>query len=181
MFSNPNTLVYFRRNNILVAGKRIAAAKLNIYPETVNNMEVIDQAKFIESCQKFFTSRKVRGKRILLVLDKAIVFSKIADLTEASDAEAVTSGYIDAMPFYSGKRACVRQIEDKQLQLYATNGQLYQAVVDAIHSSGIGKLVAITPAEAYKLNNAEAGSAVDKFLSDKVVRQAFDFNTAALI
>lgn len=170
-------LIYFRRNNILVAGKRIAAAKLSISADSVNNMEVLDTEKFIESCQKFFSSRKVHGKRALLVLDQSIVFTKTVDIGKDDDPRQIVNDFIEAMPLGPGKRVCAQFREENRLYIFATNAELYQPVVEALRLSGIGKLTAITPAAAYKLASSTAGTAVDKFLNDKEIREKIDFSS----
>jgi len=182
MFSKPNAIVYLRRNNLVVGGKHIPFVKQNLTPDLINNLEIINRDKFIATCRDFFSVRDIRNKRVLIVLDQSIVFSKTFVLSGASkeSASSAISTFIDAMPFEPGQRVCVQLREDKKLQLYATNADLYNTLVESLRMSDMKKLTAITPSAAYQIDfTAKPSLVIEQLMDDKVVRQTFDFSTAS--
>lgn len=180
MFSRPNTIIYLRRSSLVIVGRHIAPAKLNIPPELINNLEVLSSGKLIDSYVEFFSSHDVHGKRPLLVLDQSVVFTKTVPLDKSDDITALTDAYVAAMPFRPGQRACVQFRSNNQLQLYATNVELYQTIQEGLREAGGGKLMAITPVAAYQLDDAtKFGAAIEFFVNDKEVRRKANFSTAA--
>ena len=178
MFAKPKIIVYVRRSNIIIAGKNISAAKLNIPPAIVSNLEVIDGNSFYQSARDFFATRDLKGKKLLIALDDSVVFSKVASLENAdkSDINRFVNQYIDAMPFSSGQRACLQIVDNNQLEIYGTNAQLYQLVMEALKEAGAGKVIAVSPTAAYKLSNdLQPAAAIDRYLNDTETQKIADF------
>lgn len=176
----PNALVYLRRNDLFIGGKHITAVKMKFTPQLTSNLEVANADAFIGTCQEFFSSHAMKAKRVLLVLDQSIVFTKNVELNEDNkDAlAAIAEDYVAAMPFEPGQRACVQIRKDNQLQLYATNAELYMVLQEALRLSGTRKLIAITPAAAYSIDyTSKPAAVIDQFLDDKEVRRTVDFST----
>ncbi len=124
----------------------------------------------------------MKGKRVLLVLDQGIVFSKSVSLTDESknDVDSIYQEYVAEMPFEPGQRACIRTRTATNLQLYAVNANLYQAIQESLRLISVRKVVAITPAEAYHIDyNSKPNSVIDQFLDDKEIRRVFDFSTTS--
>ena len=182
MFLKPNAIVYVRRSGLIVAGKHVAPARLNFSPEIVDNLEILHPQKFITGCQDFFSAHDLHGKRVLLVLDNSVVFSKIIELDKTGKPAALAAAFVDAMPFDVGKRACVIVHSNQSLELYATNAELYESLSEALHLCGIAKLLAITPADAYHLgeDNQKLASAIEQFVADTKIRQQADFTDITL-
>ncbi len=178
MFVKPKIIVYVRRSNIIIAGKNISAAKLNIPPSIMLNMEIIDSNSFYKSTCDFLSSRNIKGKKVLIALDDSVVFSKamaVGDATK-SDINKAANQYIDEMPVAAGQRACLQIVDNGQLELYGTNAELYQLVVDALKEVGAGKVVAISPTPAYKLDaEVQPAAAVDRYLNDTETQKIADF------
>ena len=181
MFSKPNTLIYLQRASLMLAGKRLAGARLDMPEDVIRNLELQDRPKFISLVEQFLRDRNILGRRILLVLDGSVMFHKVIELDKSGQPDLLIKGFVDAMPFEPGKRACLAVQTDTHLRLFAANADLYNAVAEAIHASGAGKLVSITPAAAYNLPSAtrSIGDAADKFFGDKNVRKLADFRTVA--
>lgn len=182
MFSKPNAIVYLRRNSLAVGGKHISFVKQNLTPDLTNNLEIINRDKFIATCRDFFSVRDIRNKRVLVVLDRNIVFAKTIELSDPSkdSATSMASTFIDAMPFNPGQRVCVQFREDRKLQLYATNNDLYNTLLEALRMCNMRKLIAITPAAAYKIDfTAKPSDVIEQLMDDRTVRQTFDFSTAS--
>lgn len=170
--TGPNVLVFVRRSGLIVAGKRITAAKLQ-FGELVHHLEVIDKQKLIDHCQSFFAEQSLSGKRVLLVLDQDVVFEKKIPLK--SDVQASLQQYIAAMPFDAGKRVAFSVTVDDHIQLCATNFELYAAIMQALMAVD-AKPLHVTPLTLYGL---EAGQqlkdVVSKLLRDTTVRRQADF------
>lgn len=179
MFKKPNAIVYLRRNDLIVGGKHITAGKLKFTPALVNNLELQNPDIFIGTCQEFFSAHDMKGKKVLIVLDQGIVFSKTLQLDDSNkDVDAIAEDYIAAMPFLPGQRAYVQFEKDNQLQLYTTNADLYQAVLEALRFSGMRKLVAISPSGAYQIDfGVKSSEIIEQFMADKKVRRSFNFST----
>lgn len=177
VFTKPNAIIYLRRNGLVIAGRRVTPARLNFPPELVDNLEILRHDKFIEGCRDFFVAHSIHSKRVLVVLDHSIVFSKEAVLDKPGKPTAIVKAFVDAMPFDAGKRACVTLQGPTTLKLFATNAELYQDLMEALRLSGASKLIAITPAAAYGLDedHKQLSTAVEKFINDTKVRSQADF------
>lgn len=178
----PNAIIYLRRSGLVVAGRRLKPARLNFPPELVDNLEVLRHDKFITGCQDFFTEHGLRNKRILVVLDHSVVFTKTVELDKSGSPDALTEAFVAAMPFNTSQRACVTLHEQNNLRLFATNAELYTDLVEALRLAGAGKLLAITPAAAYGLteDNKQLASAIEQFINDTKVRAQANFATTVV-
>jgi hypothetical protein len=56
MFGKANAIVYVRRSSLLIAGKHLKPARLNLPLEAVNNLDVIDADVLGTLCQDFFSA-----------------------------------------------------------------------------------------------------------------------------
>jgi len=146
-------------------------------------MEVIDAPAFVESLSAFFSQHGLKGKHALMVLDDSVVFNKSVPIDTDSNPADIADQYIDAMPLEPGQRACLRVLSDTEINLYATNGRLYQAVAEALNEAGAAKLLAITPATAYPSagGRQQLATAVQQYVNDTAVRGKADFQHAALV
>jgi hypothetical protein len=177
MFSKPNAIVYLRRNHFIVAGKHIPPARLNFSRELVDDLEVRRPDKFIAGCHEFFVAHKLHNRRVLVVLDQSVVFTKTVPLDKAGNPAAIAQAFIAAMPFAAGKRACVQLREADQLRLFATNADLYGAIIEALRLAGTNKHIVVTPAPAYDLaGDEQLGTAIERFISDASVRAKLNFS-----
>jgi hypothetical protein len=178
MFTKLKIIVYIRRSNIIIAGKGISAAKLNIPPSIMLNLEIVDANSFYQSARDFFATRDIKGKKVLIALDDSVVFSKVASLDGAykSDINKFANQYIDAMPLEPGQRACLQIVDNNQIELYGTNAVLYQSVIEALKGAGTGKVIAVSPTSAYKLpTDVQPAAAIDRYLNDTDTQKIADF------
>lgn len=176
ILNKPNVVIYFRRDNLVAAGKHVNPARLNFPADIVNNLEIVRPDKFISGCQDFFASKGLKGKRVLIVLDPAVVFTKKVELDKQGKPAALTRAFIEAMPFAKGQRACLSVRQGSTLGLYAANAELYETVVKALDESGVGKVVAVTPAAAYDVTiDKQLAAAMDAFANTTAVHSRYDF------
>ncbi|HSX35447.1 MAG TPA: hypothetical protein VLH84_00770 [Patescibacteria group bacterium] len=177
IFTGPNALVYVLRSGLVVAGKHIDQARLPFPDDMLHNMEVIDAPGFIELCQKFFAERGLKHKRVLVILDNSIVFKKRIKLDQTGQPGTLAGAFVEAMPFESGQRACISLANDNELQLLATNSDLYQTIVDALREIGVSKIIAVSPVAVYNLEgtNQRLSSVIDRLFKDKSSSKAANF------
>jgi hypothetical protein len=183
IFSKPNAIVYVRRNGLVIAGKKLAPARYTFPPEHVENMEIRSDDSFTETLSSFFQEHEMKGRHVLMVLDDSVVFTKTVSLDADGQPGAIADAYIEEMPLEPGKRVCIRVNTDSELKLYATNGQLYLAIADALDQAGGGRLLAITPAAAYPSDGSkqQLAAAIQQYISDTSVRSNANFQDAALL
>lgn len=182
IFSKPNAIIYVRRGGLVVAGKKVAPARLTFPAEYIQNMEVLRDEAFTETLRDFFVEHGLKGKHVLMVLDDGIVFTKSVALDADGKPGAIADAFIEQMPLSPGKRACLRVHRDSELNLYATNGDLYLAIADALDQANIAKLLAITPAAAYPTDSSkQLAAAIQEYVNDTNVRAHVNFQDAALL
>lgn len=187
IFSKPNAIVYVRRSGLIVAGKKLTPARLNFEPEHIQNLELQDEVGFTDSLRDFFLAHSLKGKHVLMVLDDSIVFTKANVLDTETDAKvqpaAIADAFIAQMPLNPGQRACLRVLDGTNLKLYATNGDLYIAIADALDQARTAKIIAITPAAAYPTENGKQplAAAVQQYVNDSAVRASANFQNSPLM
>ena len=184
MFSKPNAIVYVRRNDLIIGGKHINAGKLKLPIEIVNNLEILDPDSFIDLCQDFFSSHNLKGKRALVILDQSIIFSKLIELNSSNknDLDLYIDNYIDQMPYLPSQRSVIKYKDNEKFKIYATNADIYQAVVDSLKLCGISKIVSISPSSAYTIDfSLKSSEIIDQFMIDKKVWKTYDFSTTSSV
>jgi hypothetical protein len=178
MFTKPKVIIYIRRTNIIVAGKNVAAAKLNLPREIINNLDILDTNSLLLSARDFFSARQLKGKRVLIALDDSVVFNKSIQIDKSDKAAVADSfnAFVDAMPFNPGQRSCLQILGNDRLDIYATNSQLYEIVVEALKEAGVSKIISVTPTSAYKLDsNLQPAEAINNYLNNSDVQKLADF------
>ena len=175
--AKPNALVFVQRGGLMVAGKHVHQARLDFPPELVTNLELVNPTKFVEFCRQFFAGNNLQHKRVLMVLDNSLVFRKKIELDASGQPDALTEGFVAAMPFEQGTRACLAIQSKNLLQLLATNADLYNGIVAALEACGISKLVAIVPVAAYDLSGADRkiSALAERFFQDTHAAKQINF------
>jgi hypothetical protein len=182
MFKKPNAIIYVRRSGLVVAGKRLAPARTSFDAAYFENMEVRDREGFIAHCRKFFEDHGLKGKHILMVLDNSLIFSKSSRIENPGDGARLRSDFIAAMPLDPGKKAIISSRSADGIDIYATNADIYTDITEAIHQSGAGRLLAITPATAYDTpEGGKLATAIQTYVNDTAVRSTANFTAADLV
>lgn len=176
-FNKPNAVVYITPNSVIVAGKKLPPTRLTLGTDIMSNLEIINPEKFRAACKRFFESRDLKGRRVLILLDPRATFNKVLPLDKLGNPRALTEAFVAAMPFERGQRGCVTVNSGNQLNIYATNAQLYQLLADAIRLTGHTKVVAATPAAAYDLSTIEKtfSAALTVYLKDDHLTKLANF------
>ena len=177
MFASPNVLVFVQRGGLVVSGKHVGPARLEFPAELVSNLELVHPAKFVEYCKQFFDENDLRHKRALIVLDNSLVFRKRIELDASGKPGALAKGFVEAMPFEEGTRACLSIQSDNLLQLLATNADIYDGIAAALEGAGAAKVIAVTPVAAYDLKGSDRKitTLAEHFLHDKHALKEADF------
>jgi hypothetical protein len=182
MFKKPNAIIYVRRSGLVLAGKRLAPARTSFDDKYFENMEVLNHEGFIAHCQQFFEEHGLKGKHILMVLDNSIIFSKSSRVENASEAAQIRDDFLAAMPLEPGTKAIVSSQSADGIDIYATNSDIYTDITEAIHRSGAGRLLAITPATAYDTpDGGKLSAAIQTYVNDTAVRGSSNFMSANLL
>ncbi|MFI5271320.1 MAG: hypothetical protein ACHQT9_04745 [Candidatus Saccharimonadales bacterium] len=182
MFSKPNSIVYLRHNDIIVGGKKIDPGRLALPSESFIHLEVQNPELFASTCADFFRSQGLKGKKVLIVLDDSVVFSKVVQLDNENRANiaGILTGYVDEMPINEGYRSVLGYQVKDALYIYGTNAMLYEALEDALNRSGVSKVIAVTPSEAYDIDfTAQSAEIISNLLMDKTVRNKINFSTVS--
>lgn len=177
MFLSPNILIFIQRSRLLIAGKRVPSTHITLPDDIMHNLEVVQHKKFVDMCQKFFVDKNLRRKRVQIILDYSVVFEKTIELDQSGKPDILMEGFVTAMPFEPGKRACLAVQTDSSLRLFATNAETYQAVTEALRAAQAGALVSITPIAAYNLGDTERTirAATEHILKDSDVSKQVNF------
>jgi hypothetical protein len=182
IFNKPNAIIYVRRNGLIVAGKKLTPARLAFNEQQLQNLEILEPEAFTATLRTFFTNHGLKGKHALMVLDDSVVFTKSVPIDGEDKPADQADAFIDVMPLAVGQRACLRQLDESQLNLYGTNGHLYQAIADVLDQAN-AKLVAFTPATAYPSagGRQQLAAAVQEYVNDTTVRAQANFQDAPLV
>lgn len=177
MLLKPSTIVFLQRNGLLIAGRRTKPAKFALPNDLVQDLEVQNRTKLVDSCRQFFVASGLHGKRVLLVLDYSIVFEKTIKLDQSGQPDKLLESFVAAMPFASGQRACLGVEAGSELRLFATNAALYETVSEALHAAGVSSVNAVTPIAAYRLSDQERtlSAAAERVLKDTAVEKRANF------
>lgn len=179
MFSKPNAIIYVRRSGLVLAGKKLAPARMNFEASYFENMDVRDHEAFIDHCRKFFEEHNLKGKHILLVLDNSLIFSKSARLENTQEGRQVRDDFVAAMPLEPGQKAIISNLAPDGIDIYATNAAIYTDISEAIHAAGAGRVLAITPAPAYDTpDGGKLSAAIQTYVNDTAVRGSANFAAA---
>ena len=152
-------------------------------PEIFQNLELTDPDLFVTSCQEFFKAHSFKGRRVLVVLDSTIIFTKRIELTNShkDSVRDEIEHYAAQIPFDSGQRAVIYLQNDRLLQIFAVNALIFQGIQEALKNTGVRKFAAITPAAAYQIDySAKPAEVIDQFLDDTEVLKVLDFSTSSI-
>jgi len=177
MLFKPNLIVFLQRNGLLIAGRRMKPARFTFADDVIHNLEVEQRDKLVSSSAQFFKDNNLHGKRVLLVLDYSVVFEKTVELDKTGQPDKLLAGFVAAMPFSAGSRACLGVETGSQLRLFATNAAVYQAINDALQQAGVGSVSAVTPIAAYSLGDTErtVNAATEHILKDMSIEKQANF------
>jgi hypothetical protein len=182
MILKPQLIVYLRRSDLFIAGNHLPTIKLTFPGSVVHNLTLQDKNKFVHDTEEVFVSKNVSGKRVLIVLDDSMVFAKSVNLeeTDKNTLNKIVADYVDCMPFEPGQRACLTLQNDKILDLYATNSDIYLALEEAMRRSKVRKIIATVPAAAYKFKKMHTNAEIiNSYINDKEIYRIADFNSVS--
>lgn len=160
MFSStPSILIYLKRDSVLLFDGK-TTKKLSLPVDTVADLEVIDKTKLSLLCDQFFADKNIRNKRVLMVLDRSVVFDKTVPLSAKADFTPFAEAFRASIPLEADKNQLLVIHDNEKLFLYATNRPYYETIyASLLHLNA--KVMAITPIAAYKVT----ASTSDKQLS----------------
>lgn len=174
----PNAILFVERKSMAMHPKS-AADPLAIPEELFKYMEIRDQAKFAELLSVYAKKANLRGKRVLIMLDKDLVFQK-AITANKDDDKTLIAGYEHKMPLVTEDRHAIGLRQKDKLYVFGANKGFYRLIATILTDAG-AKVSAVVPAVAFgvtdqgklthtkldQIYNATALIKVVDFLADK--------------
>ncbi|MEK7565899.1 MAG: LytR C-terminal domain-containing protein [Patescibacteria group bacterium] len=137
-WTRPKKVVVLGGKSLSVAGQQ-----LDFPEEVVANLEVIDNKRFGEILESFLIIAKGFGK-VVVALAPEVVFSKTFEGKYDSVMEGEIKKFLDGVPLLPEKIARKIVTEENGFSVWATNRELYAAVVSALVKNGL-TVEAVTP------------------------------------
>lgn len=130
MFSKKFSSLILLKSNSLDIYAENETRSLIFEDEQVKHLEILDRDKLDEALENFIEGLK--PQEAVLLLSDTVIFQKTLGLNEEEGIEE----FFDKLPFEKENIAKKKIKGDKQLFLFATNQQLYKAVVEAFVGRG---------------------------------------------
>ncbi len=175
MFSDPKILL-ITKNGIQLYQDPKNPVQMDFAPDTVKNLEIIDQAKFAQALGQFFERNKPSTDKVILVLADSILFEKeIANAPQNVLAPQIQT-FLDEVPIEEEKKAFFTIPQSEKQLTIATNKQFFELTQDVLTAQKIGILHAV-PSTFYiaKISGTIDAATIQKIASDKNILKNVDF------
>jgi hypothetical protein len=143
----PNTILYVQRSSLMLLPKS-SRAELKLSDDVWKYLEIRDEKRLREQVAEFVQKSGLRGKRVLIILNKDVVFQKAATIADGATIEALTADFEHIIPFDPVNQRAVAYRQKEKLFLFGANRLLYQLLTDCLEQAG-AKVVGVTPAVMY--------------------------------
>jgi hypothetical protein len=147
----PTSFVLVERDRLHLYPKS-KAGPLELSEDVVQYLEVKDSAKFSAAVQEFAEQNKLRGQRLLLMLDKSIVFQKAVPMA-GTDAAAAKADFESKVPFNPEDRQVISLEHKDHHFMFGVNQAFYQSLADAFTKAG-AKVQAVAPAIVFGVTDS---------------------------
>jgi hypothetical protein len=139
-------------------------------------LEVKDPVRLTAAVRSFALRNNLRGQRVLLMLDKNIVFQKAVPVVADVDPNIAKADFESKVPFNPEERQVLSMVQKERQFLFGVNQAFYRVLVDALEASGV-KVMAVTPAIVYGVMDAEklTSSKLDQISDAASLTHAADF------
>ncbi|HJQ08397.1 MAG TPA: hypothetical protein VJ836_02835 [Candidatus Saccharimonadales bacterium] len=156
----PRYIIFVERNKISVYPDE-SVRPLALSEEAVRYLEVRDANKLSELLKTFVNASNLRGRRVLVVLSKDVVFQKAVVLQPNSDPEAIRADFESKIPLEPADCQVLSLQQKNRLFLFGTNRAFYTQVVSALVNGGV-KVLATVPSAVYGVTGP------DKMVPEKI-------------
>jgi hypothetical protein len=147
----PTDFILVERDRLLLYPK----GKVPLLPlseDVIQYLEVKDGARLQAAVADFAAKNNLRGRRVLLMLDKSIVFQKAILLAKNLDPLAVKADFESRVPFNPEDRQVLSMQQKDRQFLFGVNSAFYHLLMQAIVQAG-AKVTAVTPAIIYGITD----------------------------
>lgn len=143
----------------------VERSRLSLYPkgssepmplteDLTRYLEVKDRVRLTAAVRSFALRNNLRGQRVLVMLDKNIVFQKAVPVMQDVDPGIAKSDFESKVPFSPEDRQVLSMVQKERQFLFGVNQTFYRVLVDALNASGV-KVLAVTPAIVYGVTEPE--------------------------
>jgi hypothetical protein len=149
----PTDFVLIQRDKLALYPKG-KVPQLDLSEELVQYLEIQDAQRLRASVAEFAQANRLGGRRVLIMLDRSVVFQKAVNLKDQVDPEASKADFESKVPFDpADKQVLEVQQKDRQF-LFGVNKTLYATVKAALEQSG-AKVQAVVPAIVYGITDPD--------------------------
>jgi hypothetical protein len=159
LFSHKPDVILFIARDAMSLHPKAGSETLAISEELVRYLEVQDKKALAEAITGYANKNNLRGKRVLVMLHKDVIFPKIVSVNKTSDPKALIAEFEHVIPFEPADRQALGLVQKERLYLFGVNRQFYQLVVTALETAG-AKVKAVVPGLAYGLSGPSGLTAV---------------------
>jgi hypothetical protein len=152
-FSRKPTAFILVDRDQLILYPRGKSEPLILPDDLVHYLELRDAAKLKTAIKDFATFNKLSGQRVLVMLDKSIVFQK-AITVPGVDQAAAKADFETKVPFNPEDRQVLNMVQKDRQFLFGVNQSFYHVIVDALNAAG-AKVQAVVPAVVYGVTDTE--------------------------
>ena len=179
MFFSSKLIIYLRRNTLEVyrQNSQGSLGKLEFALSTTRDEEVINQTKFEESIFTFLTKLALKEKKALIILSDEVLFAKTIPLSNEETEAKQAEDFFNQVPFDPQKVAQKTVKTKNGVSLFATNKNLFLAVLNALGKMQID-VDAVVPATMFGITQSTAAlpkADLNKITSDSSIIEASDF------
>lgn len=166
MFNKPYAVIFIERDSVVLLTKK-TKIKLELPPEVVQNLEVIDAMKLAELVERLLRTNKIHKKKLLLVLDDSVVFQEALPLSKDTNLQNMVKDFESKIPLEVDSKQVLALGQKERLVLFGVNKQLYQAIIAGLDKTS-NKPLAVVPAAIYGVNagNKFTLPAINRYFRD---------------
>ena len=156
----PTRFILAERDKLTLFPKN-KSEPLMLSDDVVRFLEVKDTAKLAAAVQDFAAKNDLGGQRVLIMLDKSIVFQKAVPIVEGVDAAVAKADFESKVPFNPEDRQVMTIPHKEHHFMFGVNQAFYRSVADALTKAG-ARVMAVAPAIVYGVTDS------DKITRDKL-------------
>jgi hypothetical protein len=149
----PTGFILIERNKLALY-PRAKSDPLVLGDDLVRCLEVKDAAKLTAAVREFAQKNNLRGQRLLIMLDKGVVFQKAVSLQPNADPTINKTDFESKIPFDPADRQALSMVQKDRQFLFGVNQSFCHLVVDALAAAG-AKVTAVTPAVVYGVTDPD--------------------------
>lgn len=149
----PTGFILVERDKLTLFPKE-KSEPLAFSDDVVRYLEVKNGAKLAAEIQDFAAKNKLSGQRLLIMLDKSIVFQKAVPIVEGVDSSIAKADFESKVPFNPEDRQVISIPHKEHHFMFGVNQAFYRSLADAFNKAG-AKVMAVAPAIVYGITDPD--------------------------